>query len=54
MMGKEIIAFAIAGCLCLGGYEALSYDGKYERALNDPEFYYLVDEAGDPVSQLTD
>ncbi len=54
MMGKEIIAFAIAGCLCLGGYEAFSHDAKYERALNDPEFYYLVDEVGNPVSQLTD
>ena len=52
MMAKEITAFVVASCLCLGGYEALSSDGKYERALDDPDFYYLVDEAGNPVRQL--
>ena len=52
MMIKEIMAFVAVGCLCLGGYEALSSDAKYERALEDPDFYYLVDETGNPVSQL--
>ena len=54
MMAKEITAFVVAGCLCFGGYEAFSLDAKYDRALSDPEFYHLVDEAGNPVSQLTD
>ena len=54
MIGREIVAYAVAGCLCLGGFEAFSSDAKYERALNDPDFYHLVDEAGNPVSELTD
>ena len=55
-MDKGIIAIIVAGCVgggaCIGGYSAFSQEFGYERALSDPEFYYLVDEAGDPVGQV--
>lgn len=54
MIAKEVAALVLASCLCLGSFEALSRDDVYDRALNDPEFYHLVDEAGNPVSQLSD
>ena len=57
-MDKGLIALVVAGCVgggaCLGGYSAFSQEFKYDRALSDPGFYYLVDEAGDPVSQVAD
>ena len=57
-MDKGFIALVVAGCLsggaCLGGYSAFSKDLKYEQVLSDPSFYYLVDEAGNPVSQVPD
>ncbi len=55
-MDKAIIALIVAGCVgggaCLGGYSAFSQEFKYDRALSNPDFYYLVDEAGNPVSQV--
>lgn len=54
MIAKEVATLVIASCLCLGSFEALSKDHVYDRALNDPGFYHLVDEAGNPVSQLPD
>ncbi len=57
-MDKGIIAAIVAACVgsgaCLGGYSAFSQGLGYDRALNDPGFYYLVDESGDPVRQIAD
>lgn len=54
-MDKGFLALIVAGCVgggaCLGGYSAFSQGFNYDRALSDPNFYYLVDEAGDPVRQ---
>ena len=55
-MDTGIIALIVAGCVgggaCIGGYSAFSQEFGSERSLNDPDFYYLVDEAGDPVGQV--
>lgn len=57
-MDKGIFAIIVATCVgggaCLGGYNTLSQDFAYDRALSDPDFYYLVDETGNPVSELSD
>lgn len=55
-MDKGFIALVVAGCLgsgaCLGGLEAATRTALYRESLEDPGFYYLVDEVGDPVSEL--
>lgn len=57
-MDKGFIALVVAGCLgggaCLGGYEAASQSALYNQVLSDPDFYHLVDEVGNPVSELAD
>ena len=57
-MDKGFIALVVAGCLgggaCLGGYESASQTAHYNQVLSDPDFYYLVDESGNSVSELTD
>jgi len=57
-MDKGIFALVLAACVgggaCLGGYESASQSAHYRETLNNPDFYYLVDEAGNPVSQEPD
>ena len=57
-MDKGLIAIVLAGCIgggaCMGGYEAASQDAHYNWALSNPDFYYLVDEAGNPIGQVAD
>lgn len=55
-MGKSFITLFIAGCLgggaCLSSLEVLSQGVHYRNALEDPDFYHLVDEVGNPVGKL--
>lgn len=52
---KEVASLVImccAGVGCCTGGVLNAYDSfRYDRAINDPSFVYLVDEAGNPVSQ---
>ncbi len=52
---KELIAVTIISCTgfgaVLGGTINAIDSMNYRNALEDPGFYHLVDEAGDPVSQ---
>lgn len=41
------------GCF-VGGLSIAWRDYSYERAMQDPGFFYLVDEAGNPVRQKSD
>ncbi len=54
-MDKGIIAIIVAACVgtgsCLGGFESWSQTDHYRRTLSDPDFYHLVDDVGNPVSQ---
>ncbi len=47
-----IVAGSIGGGACLGSLEAFSQDVHYRNALDNPDFYHLVDEIGNPVSEL--
>ena len=54
-MDKGVITALVAACVgtgsCLGGYEGWSQSDHYQRTLRDPDFYHLVDDVGNPVSQ---
>jgi hypothetical protein len=55
-MDKGLIVLVVAGCLgggaYLGGHETASQNAHYNQVLSDPDFYYLVDESGNSVSEL--
>jgi hypothetical protein len=55
IFAKEVVSACVAigmGVGCFAGGISLAWsDHAYQRALQDPEFFYLVDEAGNPVSQ---
>ena len=55
IFAKEIVSACVTigmGLGCFAGGISVAWDNHaYERALADPEFFYLVDEAGNPVSQ---
>ena len=58
MIIKELLAVIAAGGIglgcCIGGISN-AYDSMlYENAINSHDFLYLVDEAGNPVSQVSD
>ena len=54
-----VIKEIITTCACIGlstgvfvgGIAGAWSDYRYDSALNDPEFLYLVDELGNPVRQ---
>ncbi len=55
IFAKEIVSACVTvgmgvGCF-VGGLSVAWRDYAYDRALEDPEFFYLVDKAGNPVSQ---
>ncbi len=55
IFAKEIVSMCVTvgmglGCFA-GGLSVVWHDYEYKRALEDPEFFYLVEEAGNPVSQ---
>jgi len=41
------------GC-CLGGFANVYDEAVLNQALEDPDFHYLVDRVGNPVSQELD
>lgn len=54
-MDKGILAIIMCFCTASGAFvgsfsEAL-HDAHYRQTLADPEFYYLVDQGGNPVRQ---
>ena len=54
-MDKGILAIMMCACTASGAFvgsfsEAL-HDAHYREALADPNFYHLVDQGGNPVSQ---
>ena len=58
ILAKEIITGCVAlgmgvGCF-FGGLSTAYGDHVYNRALEDPNFFYLVDELGNPVRQELD
>ena len=58
IFAKEIVSACVTvgvgvGCT-VGGISIAWNDYAYERALVDPGFFYLVDKAGNPVSQDSD
>lgn len=52
---KELIAICLTACMGMGatlGGALNAYDDYvYDQALENPNFLYLVDEVGNPVSQ---
>ena len=54
-MTNPITAVLLTVCcglgLCLGGAINAYDKAALEEALNDPNFYHLVDQAGNPVSK---
>jgi hypothetical protein len=58
IFAKEVITGCVTlgmgvGCF-LGGLSMAYSDHIYNRALEDPDFFYLVDELGNPVRQELD
>lgn len=57
-MGKGFFAFMVSVCAAsgafVGGFSEALHDKVYADALSDPDFYYLVDQDGNPVRQGLD
>lgn len=57
-MDKGFLAIILSACTAsgafVGGFSEALHDKAYAEALADPEFYYLVDEDGNPVRQSLD
>jgi hypothetical protein len=54
-MDKGILAIILSACTAsgafVGGFSEALHDKIYTEALQNPGFYYLVDQNGNPVSQ---
>ena len=54
-MDKGILAMIMCACATSGAFVGVfseaAHNAAYSEALADPEFYYLVDESGNPVRQ---
>lgn len=54
-MDKGFLAVILSACTAsgafVGGFSEALHDKAYAEALANPDFYYLVDENGDPVRQ---
>ena len=54
-MDKGILAMIMCACASggafVGSFSEALHNAVYAEALADPEFYYLVDESGNPVRQ---
>ena len=54
-MDKGILAIILSACATsgafVGGFSEALHDKVYTEALSDPDFYYLVDQDGNPVRQ---
>lgn len=54
-MDKGVLACVMAVCATSGAffgiYTDAMHDESYVKALNNPDFFYLVDNRGNPVSQ---
>mgnify|MGYP001222620013 CR=1 FL=1 len=46
-----VVGICVAVGCAFGGITTAYDNFRYERALEDPSFLYLVDEVGNPVSQ---
>lgn len=55
MMDKAIVGTVLAICIgsgaCIGGMSSANEERQYHDALRDPDFYHLVDEAGECISE---
>lgn len=54
-MDKGILAFFLTTCAAsgafVGGFSEALHNSAYAKAMSDPDFFYLVDEYGNPVGQ---